>query len=227
MRTIFSIFFIFISFLFFFLSEIIYPFTESINFDIFINTQKIYRLRKEEERYRKIIEEDNRLLRLKKEEFSLFKEEEGENEEYYCVIDLFSQILYLKRGERTVREFKISGGSGKVLTTPFGKKWRFVTPKGVLKVLRKIKEPIWYKPDWAFIEEKKPIPPKDSPLRRVKGMLGDYALDLGGGIMIHGTPYEHLLGEPVTHGCIRLDKEGIKMLYDSLKLGAKVYIYGK
>ncbi|MEM2175190.1 MAG: L,D-transpeptidase, partial [Candidatus Micrarchaeia archaeon] len=207
-------------------SEIIYPFSESINFDILINTQKIYNLRKEEKKYRKIVEEDNKFLKLKKEEFSLFKEE-GENEEYYCIIDLFSQILYLKKGERTVREFKISGGSGKILISPWGKQWRFVTPKGVLRVLRKIKEPIWYKPDWAFIEEKKPIPPKDSPLRRVKGMLGDYALDLGGGILLHGTPYEHLLGQPVTHGCIRLDKEGIKMLYDSLKLGAKVYIYGK
>lgn len=227
MRIIFGIFFTFLSFLLFFLSEIIYPFTESINFDIFTNTQKIYYLRKEVKKYQKVIEENNRLLKLKKEEFSLFKGERKEEEEYYCVIDLFSQTLYLKKGERIVREFKISGGSGKSLISPWGKEWRFFTPKGVLKVLRKIKEPVWYKPDWAFIEEKKPIPPKNSPLRRVKGMLGDYALDLGGGIMLHGTPYEHLLGQPVTHGCIRLDKEGIKMLYDSLKLGAKVYIYGK
>ncbi len=227
MRIIFGIFFIFLSFLLFFLSEIIYPFTESINFDIFTNTQKIYYLRKEVKKYQKVIEEDNKFLKLKKEEFSLLKEGKKEEEEYYCVIDLFSQTLYLKKGERIVREFKISGGSGKSLISPWGRKWQFVTPKGVLKVLRKIKDPIWYKPDWAFIEEKKPIPPKNSPLRRVKGMLGDYALDLGAGIFLHGTPYEHLLGQPVTHGCIRLDKEGIKMLYDSLKLGAKVYIYGK
>lgn len=180
-----------------------------------------------EKEYKKIIEKDKKNLKLKKEEMKLIKEEKNDNEEYYCVVDLFSQILYLKKGGRIVQEFKISGGSGKILIAPSGKKWRFVTPKGVLRVLRKIKEPIWYKPDWAFIEEKKPIPPPNSPLRRVKGMLGDYALDLGGGIMIHGTPYEHLLGLPVTHGCIRVGKEGIKMLYDSLKLGAKIYIYGK
>lgn len=226
MKIIYGLFFIFLSLLFLFLSEIIFSFGESINFNTLDNVKRINYLRIERNNYQKSIKKDRRFLKLKKEELSLFKEEE-DNEEYYCVIDLFSQTLYLKKGERIVQEFKISGGSGKFLTSPFGQRWRFVTPKGVLKVLRKIKNPIWYKPDWAFIEEKKPIPPKDSPLRRVKGMLGDYALDLGGGIFIHGTPYEHLLGRPVTHGCIRVGKEGIKMLYDSLKLGAKVYIYGK
>ncbi|MCS7250343.1 MAG: L,D-transpeptidase [candidate division WOR-3 bacterium] len=227
MKINFSFFFIFLSFFLFFLSEIVFPFIEAINFDVFENVKKINYLRKERNNYQKEIKKIKRLVRLKKEEFFLIKKEEEEDEEYYCVIDLFSQRLYLKKGARIVQEFRISGGSGKILTGPFGKKWQFVTPKGVLRVLRKIKDPIWYKPDWAFIEEKKPIPPKNSPLRRVKGMLGEYALDLGGGILIHGTPYEHLLGRPVSHGCIRVEKEGIKMLYDSLKLGAKVYIYGK
>uniref|UniRef100_A0A7V3ZUA8 L,D-transpeptidase n=1 Tax=candidate division WOR-3 bacterium TaxID=2052148 RepID=A0A7V3ZUA8_UNCW3 len=217
----------FLSFLALFLSEVIYPFSESINFNVFFHIKKLKNLRRMEKEEKKMIEKVKKNLRLKKEELVAIKEEKNGDEEYYCVVDLFSQTLYLKKGERVVHEFKISGGSGKILLSPFGKKWRFVTPKGVLRVLRKIKDPVWYKPDWAFIEERKPIPPPNSPLRKVKGMLGDYALDLGGGIMIHGTPYEHLLGQPVTHGCIRVEKEGIKMLYDSLKLGAKVYIYGK
>jgi|UniRef100_A0A7V6CMQ8 L,D-transpeptidase ErfK/SrfK len=218
---------LFLSLLAIFLSEVIYPFNESINFDLFFHIKNLRDLRRREKEEIKVMEKDKKILRLKKEELAAIKEEKDENEEYYCVVDLFSQTLYLKKGERIVHEFKISGGSGKILVGPFGKKWRFVTPKGVLRVLRKIKDPIWYKPDWAFIEERKPIPPPNSPLRRVKGMLGDYALDLGGGIMIHGTPQEHLLGQPVTHGCLRVEKEGIKMLYDSLKLGAKVFIYGK
>lgn len=225
MKISFSFFFLFLSFLFLFLSEIIYPFSESINFDIFNNLRKINHLQKEKINYQKIIEKDKRFIKLKGKEASLIVEKN--EEEYYCVVDLFSQTLYLKKGEKIIQEFKISGGSGKILVAPWGQKWVFVTPKGVLRVLRKIKDPVWYKPDWAFIEEKKPIPPKNSPLRRVRGILGDYALDLGGGILLHGTPHEHLLGRPVSHGCIRVEREGIKMLYDSLKIGAKVYIYGK
>src|SRR5207237_1280843 len=56
-----------------------------------------------------------------------------------------------------------------------------------LKVLRKIEDPVWTKPDWAFVEAGEPVPPLDSPLRKIKGHLGKYALDLGDGIMIHGT----------------------------------------
>ncbi|MEO0133271.1 MAG: L,D-transpeptidase, partial [candidate division WOR-3 bacterium] len=186
MKIIWVFLFVFLSFLFFFLSEVVYPFNETIRFDVFNNVKKINYLRKEIRNYQKIIEKKRKLLRQKKEELTSFKKESN-NDEYYCVVDLFSQVLYLKKGEKIVGEFKISSGSGKILVAPFGKKWQFVTPKGVLKVLRKIKNPVWYKPDWAFIEEKKPIPPSDSPLRRVRGILGDYALDLGGGILIHGT----------------------------------------
>jgi lipoprotein-anchoring transpeptidase ErfK/SrfK len=43
--------------------------------------------------------------------------------------------------------------------------------------------------------------------------------------MIHGTAYTRLIGQPVTHGCVRLDNEALNMVYKNLKYGAKVYIY--
>ncbi len=147
-------------------------------------------------------------------------------DEEYIVIDLLRNRLFLKKGARVLREVVVSTGRGDSLA--YGRRrWIFKTPTGVLRILKRIKDPIWYKPDWAFIEEKKPIPPPNSKERLVRGMLGDYALDLGGGILIHGTPYENLLGRSVTHGCIRVGKEDIKFLYENSFLGMKVYIYGK
>jgi len=142
------------------------------------------------------------------------------------VVDLLRNRLFLRKGENTLKEIIISTGRGDSLI--FGRRrWVFKTPTGVLRIIEKVKNPIWYKPDWAFLEEKKPIPPPNSKERLVRGMLGDYALDLGGGILIHGTPYEHLLGRSVSHGCIRVGKEDIKFLYENCPIGMKVYIYGK
>ena len=92
-------------------------------------------------------------------------------------------------------------------------------------VKNKMEDPVWRKPDWAFIEEGLEIPPPDDPLRFERGVLGDYALNLGHGYLIHGTLYQRLLGMPVTHGCIRLNDEDLSRIYHSLEVGSKVFIY--
>ena len=83
---------------------------------------------------------------------------------------------------------------------------------------------MWKKPDWAFVEEGKPIP--RNPAERFEyGTLGEYALYLGQGYMIHGTLYERLLGRSVTHGCIRLGREDLRVVWKSTAIGTPVYIY--
>jgi len=57
------------------------------------------------------------------------------------------------------------------------------------------------------------------------GVLGDYALSLGQGYLLHGTLYKRFLGLPVTHGCIRLNDEDLEVIYKNLDYGSKVYIY--
>jgi lipoprotein-anchoring transpeptidase ErfK/SrfK len=91
--------------------------------------------------------------------------------------------------------------------------------------LGKLTNPVWRKPDWAFVEEGLPIPPADHPSRYEKGVLGDYALAIGNGYMIHGTLYQRFLGLPVTHGCIRMSDSDLKVVYDNMQVGAKVFIY--
>jgi len=145
-------------------------------------------------------------------------------EEIYIAISTADNRLYARRGQDVLREAVISTGSGDTLKQG-PRSWIFETPRGVLRVTRKKAGPVWVKPDWAFLEKGEPIPPWDSPLRRQKGVLGDHLLDLGGGVAIHGTDKENLLGQSVTHGCIRVGRDDVKFLYDSIPVGTRVYIY--
>jgi L,D-transpeptidase YbiS len=91
-------------------------------------------------------------------------------------------------------------------------------------VISILKNPIWRKPDWAFIEEGEPIPTNIND-RFEPGMLGEYGLYFGDGFLIHGTLYERLLGRNVTHGCIRLGKKDLRELVQATRLGTQIYIF--
>ena len=148
-------------------------------------------------------------------------------EDPYIVVDTNAKPnrIFLKEGQQTLLDAICSTGKGDTLRDPEkGRVWIFKTPLGVRTVKRKKIEPIWTKPDWAFIEENEPIP-KDRSKRLEEGVLGDYALDIGDDYMIHGTIYTRLLGQPVTHGCIRLDDNDLKVIFDASKKGTKVYIF--
>jgi L,D-transpeptidase YbiS len=144
--------------------------------------------------------------------------------ELYIVINPNSNRLYLRRGQNVLLEAAISTGKNDTLKSRH-QTWVFQTPRGIMNVIRKKKDPVWIKPDWAFLEKGESIPALNSPLRREKGVLGAFLLDLGGGVMIHGTPQENLLGRSVTHGCIRVGYNDLKVLYDSVPVGTKVFIF--
>jgi L,D-transpeptidase YbiS len=139
-------------------------------------------------------------------------------------IDISTNQAYLFRDGQLVRKSAAATGSDKVLRK--GRKvWWFRTPRGRHTVVRKIVDPVWNKPDWAFVEEGKPIPPADSPLRQEKGTMGKYALDLGERVMIHGTNDPRSIGRRVSHGCIRLPNDMLKVLWNEAEVGTEVYIF--
>lgn len=143
----------------------------------------------------------------------------------YVVIDTAGNRVFLREGDKTLREMVASCGSGNVLEDPAsGRRWIFDTPRGDFKVQVKKTDPVWIKPDWAFIEEGEAIP-KDGSGRAEPGMMGDYALGLGRGYFIHGTLYKRLLGRNVSHGCVRLGDEDLEHLYKTVPLGTRVIIY--
>jgi L,D-transpeptidase YbiS len=143
----------------------------------------------------------------------------------YIVIDTARELLFLKKGNRTILKALISSGSGNILRDPSGKReWIFDTPRGEFEVKKKIAGPKWIKPDWGFIEETENIP-RELENRVQEAVLGDYALAFGNGYFIHGTLYKRLLGRNVTHGCIRVEDEDLKTIYRLSRIGTRIYIF--
>ncbi len=143
----------------------------------------------------------------------------------YLVVNTTDNTFKLYNKGRLIREGQCSTGSYTLLVTGDQRQWIFETPKGIFRVQGKTKYPVWKKPDWAFIEEGLDVPPDYSPERYEYGVLGDYALSIGNGYLIHGTLYKRLLGMPVTHGCIRLDDEDLEAVYNNLEIGSRVFIF--
>jgi L,D-transpeptidase YbiS len=143
----------------------------------------------------------------------------------YVVVDVERNRLYLKREQQVLLEATCSTGSGMLLQEPTGnRRWVFDTPRGIFRVHRKAVDPVWTKPDWAFIEEGK-SPPTQWSDRIDRDTLGKYALYFGDGYMIHGTLYQRYMGRSITHGCIRLGDDDLKRVYQMVPVGAPIYIF--
>lgn len=144
---------------------------------------------------------------------------------FYVVINTAGNRVILHNGDKVEAEMIASCGSGNVLEDPKGgRRWTFDTPRGVFTVKTKVVDPVWIKPDWAFIEEGESIP-KNRADRAEPGMMGDFAIGIGDGYYLHGTLYSRLLGRNVSHGCVRLGDADIDRLYHTLAKGDRVYIY--
>lgn len=145
-------------------------------------------------------------------------------EPYLIVNSTENQIIVMK-GKTLLHKGTCSTGSNVMLKSWDDRQWFFATPRGMFRIHGKIKNPTWRMPDWAFIEEGLPVPAANSPERFQFGVLGDYALSFGNGYFVHGTLYKRTLGMPVTHGCIRLDDEDLRIVYQNLGVGAKIFVY--
>lgn len=144
----------------------------------------------------------------------------------YMVINTNDNHFYLYKNKQLIRDGLCSTGKNeRLVSADSTKEYIFHTPLGVRKVLGKQKNPVWAKPNWAFVEEGLPIPPPGHASRFESGTLGAYKLTLGDGYMIHGTIYKRFMGLNVTHGCVRLGDEDLEAVYNTMTVGSKVYIY--
>ena len=143
----------------------------------------------------------------------------------YLVINSTKNEFELYRGGQLTRKGICSTGSYVRLEQDDERQWVFKTPKGMFRIQGKTRNPVWKKPDWAFVEEGKAVPAINHPSRFEYGVLGDYSLSLGDGYLIHGTLYQRMLGLPVTHGCVRLGDADLEAIFRTLNQGDRVFIY--
>jgi len=141
------------------------------------------------------------------------------------LVDSAANQIYLIRNKQVEIQDKCSTGTGFELSDESEKRtWTFDTPRGYFRVTGKVANPVWIRPDWAFIEEGKPIP-KNRQERAQANVLGDYAISFGNGYFIHGTLYTRLLGTSATHGCIRVGDDTLKKIYKAVRIGTPIWIY--
>ncbi len=169
--------------------------------------------------HKQIAKLDN-LIKKKKQKFTSLTPTQP-----YFVVNTTYNRFKLYKHKKQIREGFCSTGSYTLLKSHDKRQWVFKTPKGLYKIQGKVTNPVWRRPDWSFVEEGLPIPSQNDPVRWEAGVLGDYALSIGDGYLIHGTIYKRFLGMPVTHGCIRMNDEDLEAVYKTLDFGSKVYIF--
>jgi lipoprotein-anchoring transpeptidase ErfK/SrfK len=148
----------------------------------------------------------------------------------YLVVHLAENRVFVFEGTRAVWSAPAGTGTGFRLDTGTHR-WKFSTPRGMFRIQRMEKDPLWEAPDWHFIERGVPVPPDNSPARLMRGVMGSTAIYLGDGIAIHGTNQPGLVLHPdperrrVSHGCIRLTNEAARALMHRVDVGTPVLIY--
>jgi lipoprotein-anchoring transpeptidase ErfK/SrfK len=160
---------------------------------------------------------------------------------YRIDIDTRLQRLYLWEpypdGDMLIREYPIStakNGVGEQCGS-------YCTPRGRHRISDKIGEG---QPLYAVFKSRVPTgeiwspqmgaeqPDRDWILTRILWLDGQEEGNNKGGevdthdryIYIHGTSEEHLIGQPASHGCIRMKNTDVAELFDLLEVGTPVTI---
>jgi len=149
-----------------------------------------------------------------------------DGDEVYLRVVVSENSIYLMRGKKLVKRYPVATGKGSFLeyNLKHGGGWKFDTPIGVFSIGRKETDPVWYAPDWFYLEKGLRIPSATSPKRYFPGDMGSHAIYLGDGLAIHGTRDQRSVGRAVSHGCMRMAKGDIVEVYEAVEVGTKVLI---
>jgi len=122
------------------------------------------------------------------------------------VIRLRSRRLELHEGDKLVRQFDIAVGQDG---------WE--TPIGHFAVLDMRRNPLWQHP---ITGEAVPTGPENPLGSRWVGFTHDEGYHIG----IHGTNQEELMGQAVSHGCVRMRDAEVQALFEEIAIGTPVTV---
>lgn len=122
------------------------------------------------------------------------------------VVDLSDRRVYLYKNEKFIAKYPIAIG-----------KEGWETPTGSFKVQQMIKDPVWQHP----ITGQKIPPGKDNPIsKRWIGFTSQGKLLIG----FHGTNDDSLIGQAVSHGCLRMRNADVIALYQQVQINTPVVV---
>ena len=118
-------------------------------------------------------------------------------------LDRSANQLSVYRGEEQIRQYAVSVG-----------KRGYETPLGSYRISHVVWNPWWHPPASKWARNKKVTPPgRNNPMGRAK-------LFFAPELYIHGTQKVERLGEPASHGCVRMANG------DVIELARLVHEYG-
>ena len=121
-------------------------------------------------------------------------------------LDLSDRVIYVYFHNRLTASYRVAIGQ---------KGWE--TPIGQFRIRQMISHPAWQHP---LTHEVFP-PGENNPLGdRWIGFTADQSMQLG----FHGTQDEQLIGQAVSHGCVRMKNRDVRDLYDRVSLGTLVVV---
>lgn len=122
------------------------------------------------------------------------------------ILKLRERRVYVYEGDKAIANYRVAVGK---------KGWE--TPTGNFQVIQKVPNPIWQNPWNGKISQ----PGPKSPLgERWIGFWSDGKNTIG----FHGTPGEHLIGQAVSHGCVRMRNADVKALFELVEVGTPVLV---
>lgn len=145
----------------------------------------------------------------------------------HIYISIGEQKLRLFEGDTLVAEYVVSSAANGIGF----EEGSYCTPTGRFEVSEKIGDG---EALGTIFKSRKPMgvwdgTPSDddmilSRILRLNGLDAQNANSMERYIYVHGTNHEALLGEPTSHGCIRMANADIVELFDRVELGAPLLI---
>ncbi len=122
------------------------------------------------------------------------------------VVDLSDRRVYLYKDQQQQTSYPLAvGQSG----------WE--TPTGNFQVLEMQRDPQWMHP---ITKEVIPAGPENPLGKRWIGFLANEETHIG----FHGTNQEELIGQAVSHGCLRMRNQDVIALYEKVAEGTPVIV---
>ncbi len=130
----------------------------------------------------------------------------------YLLLRLRERRLYLMDGARPARSFPVAVG-----------RKEYETPVGRFEVTEKVVDPPYVRFDYEnpgrVFGTVGPGPENPLGVRWI-GFKSAYGWRIG----FHGTPRPELLGQAVSHGCVRMRNEDVLEIFDLVDVGTPVVV---
>lgn len=130
--------------------------------------------------------------------------------------------LVLKLGERRVYLVEDKDKPPESFPVAIGKH-PYLTPTGKFRINEMVENPDWVVFDWKDPKKKLgriPPGPKNPLGLRWIGFASAHGWEIG----FHGTPKPELLGQAVSHGCVRMKNEDVVKVYSKVSIGTTVIV---